>query len=164
MSTRGISTDRRPDWRMLAACTAAPDSMFPDPSDDRGIAQARSFCAVCPVKSQCLDAAMAEEGGQSKESRYGIRAGLTPGQRYYLRTRNRMPRPDSTEPVEKRASTRPLAPCGTPAAYERHVRNHEPVDDPCRLAYNAERREARARRKATSVTGQHITGAPTEAA
>lgn len=29
---------------------------------------------------------------------------------------------------------RPLAPCGTPAAYTRHVKRGEPIDDACRQA------------------------------
>jgi hypothetical protein len=32
------------------------------------------------------------------------------------------------------ASRTALAPCGTPAAYKRHVRNREPIDTPCRIA------------------------------
>lgn len=31
-------------------------------------------------------------------------------------------------------------PCGTPAAYKRHKRNGEAVDDACREAYNADQR------------------------
>ena len=34
----------------------------------------------------------------------------------------------------------PSSPCGTVAAYKRHKRRGEPVDDACRLAYNAEQR------------------------
>ena len=33
--------------------------------------------------------------------------------------------------------------CGTPAAYSRHVRNGEPIDDACRLAWNAYQAERR---------------------
>jgi len=40
------------------------------------------------------------------------------------------------------------APCGTPAAYRRHKRRGEPIDDACREAENARQRELRARRKA----------------
>jgi hypothetical protein len=32
------------------------------------------------------------------------------------------------------------APCGTVSAFKRHQRNNEPVDQPCRDAYNAEAR------------------------
>ena len=34
----------------------------------------------------------------------------------------------------------PSAPCGTSSAYKRHKRDGEPVDEACRLAYNAEQR------------------------
>lgn len=42
-------------------------------------------CAACPVRQQCLDAALAEEGNRS--GRYGIRGGLTPVQRRLLNRR-----------------------------------------------------------------------------
>ena len=36
--------------------------------------------------------------------------------------------------LTKRCGGRPAAPCGTPAAYQRHLRHGEPVDDACRRA------------------------------
>ena len=39
------------------------------------------------------------------------------------------------------------APCGTAAAYKRHKRHGEPIDDACRDAYNAEQRRLYANRK-----------------
>ncbi len=38
---------------------------------------------------------------------------------------------------------RGLLPCGTPAAYERHRRAGEPIDELCRVANNKYRRAAR---------------------
>ncbi|GAA3009137.1 hypothetical protein [Microbacterium aurantiacum] len=38
---------------------------------------------------------------------------------------------------------RPKAPCGTDAAYRRHLRNDEPVDEACRDAHAATRRASR---------------------
>lgn len=35
---------------------------------------------------------------------------------------------------------RQLAPCGTLAAYRRHQRHNEPIDQPCRDAYNTAQR------------------------
>ncbi|HEY9367890.1 WhiB family transcriptional regulator [Streptomyces sp.] len=145
------------NWRSAAEClNTDPEVMFPDPSDRKGNERARSICATCPVRKACLAAAMDEEGGKAKESRWGVRGGLTGGQRYYLRTRNRMPRANGEKPRAKQPSTRPLAPCGTGAAYDRHVRNHEPVDNACREAHNAERRAARARKKAAA--GEPVAG------
>lgn len=43
---------------------------------------------------------------------------------------------------------RPLAPCGTWAAYRRHLRRYEPVDDTCRKAASAYVLARRAARKA----------------
>ena len=39
-----------------------------------------------------------------------------------------------TGPLSVCDVSRPLSPCGTPAAYERHRRRNEPVDDACRAA------------------------------
>ena len=152
MSTRGTSLPRNPDWRVSAACLDGdPDDMFPDPSDARGVEYAKSFCRGCPVRDECLDNAMAQEGDLKKESRFGIRGGLTPGQRYYLRSSSRPPANDEPKPRPKRRSTRPLSPCGTDGAYDRHARLGEPIDDACREAHNARRRADRARKKAAAA-------------
>lgn len=59
-------------------------------------------------------------------------------------------------PAEKQAAyrdrrrggpPRPLAPCGTVAAYRRHQRRGEPVDAACRDAYNAAHRTMYHQRK-----------------
>lgn len=45
---------------------------------------------------------------------------------------------------------RPITkPCGTPAAYKRHIRNGEKPCDACRAANTEKQAELRARRKAT---------------
>jgi hypothetical protein len=48
---------------------------------------------------------------------------------------------------------RNLAPCGTWAAYRRHLRRYEPVDDACRKAASAYVTARRAARKAAQATG-----------
>lgn len=50
---------------------------------------------------------------------------------------------------------KPLQPCGTDAAYQRHVKYGEPIDDACRAARNAaqNQRRAKARGKPT-IRGQ----------
>ena len=155
-STRGTGLPRNPDWRDQAECRHAnPDDMFPDPSNTRGIAHALSFCNRCPVRKQCLDKALAEEGGRGRESRFGIRGGLTEGQRYYVysQTRptamDRKPRPSQSTP--RRSSKRAAPPCGTNAGYKRHVRDGEPVDEACRQAHNAQRRATRAKAKERAI-------------
>lgn len=72
----GLTTN----WRTRAACRGYGDDMFPD-NNPAAIAHARQICAPCPVREQCLADAMATEGTASARNRYGIRAGLTGGQR-----------------------------------------------------------------------------------
>ncbi|MGW6395435.1 WhiB family transcriptional regulator [Streptomyces sp. NPDC055103] len=136
MSTRGTSLDQAPDWRMAAACLrVAPDAMFPDPGNRTASAAAVAVCATCPVRLVCLTEALDEEGGRTKDNRFGIRGGLTPSQRWARRRAGRPPMPDPTP--RQHTGGKALAPCGTRAAYERHLRHKEPVDDACREANNA---------------------------
>ncbi|WP_309029050.1 WhiB family transcriptional regulator [Streptomyces alfalfae] len=79
------------DWRIRGACAVEgidPDGMFPERSKT-GLNQARALCTRCPVQTQCLLAALAEEGSRGRESRYGIRGGLTPSQRHALYRRSK---------------------------------------------------------------------------
>lgn len=71
------------DWRARAACVGSDDDMFPD-SNAADIAHAQQICAPCPVREQCLADAMATEGAATARNRYGVRAGLTGGQRRAL--------------------------------------------------------------------------------
>lgn len=45
-----------------------------------------------------------------------------------------------SEPAPRPAG-RPLKPCGTNAAWMRHKRNQEPIDDACRAAHAADERD-----------------------
>jgi len=88
----------------------------------------------CPVKAQCLADALQDE------EHYGIRGGLTAPQRTRLKNGQQ--------------TTRPLSPCGTRSAYQRHLRNSEPLDQPCieaEAAYAAALRQRRQQRKAVSA-------------
>jgi hypothetical protein len=66
--------------------------MFPNPGDKAAVTDAQRICATCPVVDECLTAALAEEGGRGKDTRFGIRGGLTPSQRHALYNRHRMRR------------------------------------------------------------------------
>jgi hypothetical protein len=97
MSTRGTSTDRPLDWRTGAACLLLAedgyeDLMFPDPGDRPAVRFAQRICDPCPVWETCLLDALADEGGKTKDNRFGIRGGLTPSQRYGVYTRSRLRR------------------------------------------------------------------------
>ncbi|GAA2377568.1 WhiB family transcriptional regulator [Streptomyces carpaticus] len=69
-------------WQDRAACLGAadedPDLFFPSPDDDDRADEAKRFCARCPVRDACLDAALVAG------DRHGIRGGLTAEEREAL--------------------------------------------------------------------------------
>ena len=77
-------------WRDQAACLTADDPDLWHPVGVTGrqaraqIAAAKAVCGRCPVQGACLEAAMAIEGGRSRDGRHGIHGGLTGGERYAL--------------------------------------------------------------------------------
>lgn len=84
------------NWRDRAACRFLPypDVMYPDPGKTREILAAKDICATCPVPRECEIEAQWEEEGQSARTRQGIRAGLTPKERYNRR-KSAPPRPET---------------------------------------------------------------------
>jgi WhiB family transcriptional regulator, redox-sensing transcriptional regulator len=83
MSATGSATD----WRSSAACRSAdPDLFFPLSSAggaDQQIGRAKTICAGCRVRRECLDYALAED------QNYGIWGGTTPEDRQRARRRKR---------------------------------------------------------------------------
>ena len=79
------------DWRHEAACLGLvepdddpwyPQGKWGQANESRlAYAVAARVCQRCPVQAECLSAALAEEGPASASNRYGMRGGLTPGQR-----------------------------------------------------------------------------------
>lgn len=138
------------DWRTLGTCSTTPDDdlWFAEPSDKATTHDAITVCLACPVVLLCRQAAADEERGDGKQSRYGIRGGLTPVQRWAA---------DPHTQAGKGKGGRRLAPCGTNAAYDRHTRNGEQPCDPCRRAHNERnvqvRAESRHRRAAATECG-----------
>ncbi|WP_413102268.1 hypothetical protein [Streptomyces sp. Inha503] len=63
-----------------------------------------------------------------------------------------------TQPARRRGH-RPLAPCGTVSAYQRHVRKHEPIDEACRQANTAaKRKQTGAGKSLEPITNHGTTG------
>ncbi|MFJ5778210.1 WhiB family transcriptional regulator [Streptomyces sp. NPDC093094] len=137
MSAPAVGTRGR-EWERSAACLHQDAELwFADRTRDRAIAA----CQACPVLQPCREAVLKREEGLAKCQRSGIIAGLTGAQRYALeRAGRQQPRPPGAEAAPDmvpRAGGRPRgepAPCGTRAAYQRHLRRDEPVDDACRAA------------------------------
>lgn len=126
-------------WVRKAACRSIdPELFFSGHAADRAAAQ--GFCARCPVQPRCLDDVLEAEGSASRSDRFGIVAGLTPRERRDEYER-RVSAGNAFPPVR-----RLLQPCGTAAAYRRHLRHGEPADSLCLQA----ERVARAARLAAS--------------
>jgi WhiB family redox-sensing transcriptional regulator len=76
------------DWMLAAACRGRPDLFFaPDDSETRSErrrreAAAKSVCARCPVRIDCLTDAL------TSDERFGIWGGLTERERRSLRRGN----------------------------------------------------------------------------
>ncbi|MGW7301443.1 MULTISPECIES: WhiB family transcriptional regulator [unclassified Streptomyces] len=101
---------------------------------DRAVAVA--ICAACPVLDHCRAAVLRRERGLPRCRRQGVVAGLTGAQRYELERRAQQlpPRTPAADGNGTAPSRDPAAPCGTRAAYQRHLRRGEPVDEACRAA------------------------------
>lgn len=70
-------------WEDRARCREVGAALF-FPDDDEGFvvyAPARRVCASCPVRPECLEAALAREGDVGTKYRGGMWGGLSPGQR-----------------------------------------------------------------------------------
>jgi WhiB family redox-sensing transcriptional regulator len=82
-------------WTRRAACLEEdPELFFPTLGDGPTLSKARSVCRQCFVQKECLQYALAMEGGQTEKTRNGVYAGTTGGERYrlYQRARTRAKR------------------------------------------------------------------------
>jgi WhiB family redox-sensing transcriptional regulator len=117
-------------WADRAACRGYDlDLFFSDAA--RNIHEAKQICRRCPVREECLDEGLRAEDG----SRYGIYGGLTPDERAELigEAQRTAAEARGQEPPKPRTGRKP-AKCGTRSAYQRHVKNGEPIDPACRAA------------------------------
>lgn len=136
MPTGNAAPER--DWRSDALCTQIDPALFFPKKGDAGQAkQAKAICARCPVREQCLTAAL------EADERFGIFGGLSVRQRDALK-REQSTGPDRTTRPDRR---RHRAPCGTEAGAKRHWRDGEPVCTPCRKAANLRHNEREAARQ-----------------
>lgn len=67
-------TDVDSSWRLLSACAEHGDIFF----DWKRVAEAKTICATCPVKEQCLEFAI------KNDERDGVWGGLTAKERKAL--------------------------------------------------------------------------------
>lgn len=125
-------------WRLQAACRGMDIKIFfSDMPKLRR--EARETCESCPVLQACLAEVLHAEEGLGANLREGFYAGLTGRQRHAIAVpRKRRKKPKASG--RKSARGEPYV-CGTRRAYQRHVRVGEPIDDACRAANAAGKRE-----------------------
>lgn len=130
------------DWNTQAACRTADPALFDTCCAAKTVPpEAATLCAACPVRQQCYDLAMSTELGTAPTYRFGIFGGTSPDQRAKA-----WPKWATAHGISGNPQRSGLAPCGTPAAYRRHLRKGEPIDVTC-AADNRRRHAARAARQ-----------------
>ncbi|MEC3995065.1 WhiB family transcriptional regulator [Actinacidiphila sp. DG2A-62] len=123
-------------WRLQAACADEdPELFFPEHSGGQQARDAKAVCATCPVEAECRAWAM-QVGVE-----YGVWGGTSAADR----------RHQGVKPVRME---RQVKPCGTQAAYDRHIKRGEPVDDECREANRLRQAARRAAKKAAAAAAE----------
>jgi hypothetical protein len=124
-------------WESRAACRYQDADLW---FSRRSWPAAMAICAACPVLDHCRAAVLRREEGLPRCGRNGVIAGLTGPQRHALdgRVNRQQQPPEPAGPAEGGDPAGPPPgkppPCGTRAAYQRHLRRREPVDEACRAA------------------------------
>jgi hypothetical protein len=130
-------------WTARAACADDDPEMY---FDERYLPSNLS-CGRCPLAAECLDLAMKAEGTTAASMRFGVYGGLSTTERAVL-ARRRVRQPAIAPRPATRVSSygpTPTAPCGTRAAYKRHLRHGEPPCEACRTAEARDRAERKQR-------------------
>ncbi|MGW1267581.1 WhiB family transcriptional regulator [Streptomyces sp. NPDC002491] len=137
------------EWELRAICRSYdPEIWFSKAT----WMKAKKHCLEeCPVQEQCLEAILSREAETADTCRVGIVAGLTGAQRAKVAQERRRDQATAKKKAKPKGAGRPLSPCGTEGAYQRHVRKKEPIDTACKAAHAMAHREYR-RTGSTRVT------------
>lgn len=127
---------RTGDWADNAACHGRGGLFFSDGKLQKQLA--KTICQTCPVREACLADAMEWESIRGHSQRFGVYGGLDSDERAELAAGLDM------------ATGRKPADCPSEAAYNRHIRLGEPIDDGCRRAHRDAARAYTAMRKAAA--------------
>lgn len=118
-------------WQDRAACLDADPELFYAPGDwdhaPARAAAAKTWCATCPVRTECLDDAL------RGDDKHGIRGGMTPTERDHHKrsARRRQPITHGTEKgflQHKRRGERPCLPCADANSTARRTRDKQRKD------------------------------------
>jgi WhiB family redox-sensing transcriptional regulator len=144
-------------WTADVLCREAPDDFFP--KRGQSALTARRLCGACKAQESCLDEAMVAEDGLSAASRFGVWGGMTPG------ARARLDRQRKGVSGKASGGGRPLAPCGTKTAVQRHERRGEDLCPDCKAWREQHPAKKRAKKAKCGTNGgyfHHIrNGTPT---
>ena len=131
---RGVLQLRLPEWRLKAACRSVDPDLakivfFPEPGAPSDAH--KQWCDVCPVRNECLEEGLAQEG----KARVGIYGGLT--QREMERERKK--RKGTPQRVTYSNTKKPIN-HGTIEGYHQHRTRHIGLCEACQQAIDDERR------------------------
>jgi hypothetical protein len=79
-------------------------------ADEMDVAACRMFCEVCPVRFECADQAMTEEGNTDSANRFFVRGWLTPEQRISIQRRGGLKGRDPMHLAQGWDGDRPIPP------------------------------------------------------
>lgn len=135
----------KPDWIKQASCRGLDPNFFvPERYDVIAIKEAKKICATCPVKDQCREYGL---DVHRKMDLDGIFGGLTKIERLRILRKENLPRRRQSPMKDKKFRPENMRPCGTTAAYARHLRRNEPPCDECRQVHAAWQQEYRQRNR-----------------
>ncbi|ARF62858.1 hypothetical protein B1H20_16780 [Streptomyces violaceoruber] len=81
-------------WGLAACLGCDTDTWFPEgrtTEANTNRVEAKATCFRCPIREDCLAAALTEEHGLGLSGRHGIRGGLSARQRFERETRTGAP-------------------------------------------------------------------------
>jgi hypothetical protein len=136
--------ERSDSWSSRGLCRHEDPEIF---FQARYVDDAKAVCVQCPVLVDCQRDVMEFESGKAEDWRDGVVAGLTAAERAELDPVARKKK--ARKEAEKRArpkKTKRRAKCPSYAAYMRHVKLKEPIDEGCAAEHS---RVVRARRYST---------------
>ncbi|MEU3096583.1 WhiB family transcriptional regulator [Streptomyces sp. NPDC006967] len=134
-------TESSREWELKAACrNEDPAVFFPSRTTRESTARAKRVCLSCPVREECLAAALVREHGLPQSRRDGIVAGLVGAERWQM-SRDQEQERGAKEPapvpsVRAAPARHEPAQCGTPSGYQRHRNRGETACRPCKDANN----------------------------
>lgn len=121
------------NWIQNADCRGLDPNLFvPERYDHTAIRDAKKICATCPVQTECRNYGLELHRHIDLD---GIFGGLTKIERLRLLRKEALPRRRQSPMRDIRFQPENVKPCGTTAAYARHLRHKETPCEPCRQAH-----------------------------